>query len=145
MLMMNRPMIAGFALNGFDGLLDEIFNASPFQNAREAGVYPPVNVREDENAYTVEAELPGFKMEDVAITLTGNELTVSGSRQCDGEAEGSTWRRRERISGQFSRTLVLSDGVSADKVDASLLNGVLTITLPKAESAKTRKITVRQA
>jgi len=104
--------------------------------------FPSLNVWEDEHNLRVEAEVPGMKMEDLEVTVMGNELTIKGQRG-NGEPRDVTYHRRERGVGAFSRTLRLLVDVNADKVEAGLADGVLTVTLPKAEAAKPRKIEVR--
>lgn len=105
--------------------------------------YPTVNVWEDGNDVFVEAELPGLDLNDLSIYVTGgNQLTVKGERK-QPAPERAVWHRQERTFGAFSRTLTLPVNVDADKVDARFENGVLLITLPKHESAKPRKITVK--
>lgn len=104
--------------------------------------HPPVNVWEDANAVVVEAELPGTDLNDLEIYVTGDrQLTIKGERKPVAGQKG-TWHRQERGFGGFARLLALPVEVNRDKVEARLENGVLTITLPKKESARPRKITV---
>ncbi len=113
--------------------------------ANRPRVFPPINAWEDDGAVYIEAELPGLKTEDLEITLIGNELTISGQRP-SGVAGGTgevVEHRRERATGRFSRVVRLGPGVDPDRVSAALENGVLTITLPKTEAAKPRKIAVQ--
>ncbi|UCG31861.1 MAG: Hsp20/alpha crystallin family protein [Phycisphaerales bacterium] len=128
-----------------DRLFDDFSHEFPMFG-RVAGLhgrgYPSLNVWEDEHNLFIEAEVPGMKMEDLEVTVLGHELTIKGQRG-NGPAEGVTYHRRERGVGSFSRTLRLLTDVSADKVEAGLVNGVLTVTLPKAEAAKPRKIEVK--
>lgn len=108
-----------------------------------AGGYPAVNVWEDADRVFVEAELPGLDPKDLEIYVTsGNQLTVKGERKPSVPEKG-VWHRQERSFGSFSRSLTLPFHVNADKVDAKLENGVLLVTLPKHESARPRKITVK--
>jgi HSP20 family protein len=108
-----------------------------------AVAYPAVNVWEDgENVYA-EAELPGMGLEDVEIYVTGgNQLTIKGERK-QPAADKGTWHRQERGFGSFARVISFPVDVDADKVEARFCNGVLTITMPKSETAKPRKITVK--
>jgi HSP20 family protein len=119
---------------------------SVFQDFPAFGVstrrFPSMNAWEDANNLYIEAELPGFRIEDLEITLTGSELTISGTRNV-ANPEGATFYRRERPSGSFSRTVRIGTDVDGSKVNAALVNGVLTITLPKAEAVKPRKIDVK--
>lgn len=106
-------------------------------------VYPPLNLWEDGDSYFIETELPGLAMEDLEIFVTGgNQLSIKGERK-HPELENKTWHRRERGFGSFSRMVELPGNVDADKVSAEFHLGVLTITLPKSEEAKPRKITVK--
>ena len=124
------------------------FFASPVAGGAgtpEARVFPPLNVWEDQNSLHVEAELPGFSMENLEITTLGNDLTIAGTRT-ETASETATFHRRERVTGgtsQFKRTLRIGVPIDAEKVAARLEQGVLTVTLPKAEAAKPRKIAVK--
>jgi HSP20 family protein len=109
---------------------------------RAAPTYPALNIWEDEHSLYAEAELPGLKMEDLELLVVGNELTVKGQRK-DEQPEGTTYHRRERGVGSFSRVVRLPIDIDADKVEATLKDGVLLITLPKAEKAKPRKVQVK--
>jgi len=108
-----------------------------------AVAYPAFNIWEDDEAVYAEAELPGMEMNDLEIYVTGgNQLTVRGERKAP-QWEQSTWHRRERGFGTFSRTIPLPVAVDADRVEATLTNGVLRLRLPRCEAAKPRKIAVR--
>ena len=103
--------------------------------------YPALNTWEDvDNAY-VEAELPGVAMDRIDVSVTGNDLSIGGERMID-EPPDVQWHRRERSSGTFARTITLPWEINADGVEATLQDGVLTVRLPKAESAKPRKVKV---
>ena len=105
-------------------------------------VFPPLNIWEDERTLFAEAELPGMKLGDVEVLVLGDELIVKGERKQESQ-ENATYHRRERGVGAFSRVVRLPVAVDADKVSAGLRDGVLTITLPKAETAVPRKIQVK--
>jgi HSP20 family protein len=104
--------------------------------------FPAVNVWEDDENLFVEAEVPGLKAEHLDITVVGDELTIKGQRPEEPQADGA-FHRRERGVGSFTRVVRLTSEVNADKVQAALNDGVLLLTLPKAETAKPRKIQVR--
>jgi HSP20 family protein len=112
-------------------------------SARTYGAaYPGVNVWEDgDNAY-VEAELPGMTMNDIEVTVMGDQVTIKGERKITYPDDGVV-RRRERPQGAFSRMLTLPWEIDPEHVEAKLHDGILTIRLPKSESAKPRKITVQ--
>src|SRR5207248_6446314 len=110
---------------------------------RWAGVGPAVNVWADDYAVFVEADLPGIDPAKLDVAVTeGNLLTIQGERP-EVDLPNAVWHRQERGHGTFVRELTLPTLVEADKVDARYENGVLRLTLPKAEAAKPRKIAVR--
>jgi HSP20 family protein len=160
------PFRAGFPLNlapQFEELRDEldrvwntITTSAPRQGwaARQAtGPFPAVNVRETDDAIILEAELPGLDAGDVDVSVADDELVLKGARpECaapeaaagDGERKPSvTWHRRERGSGAFERRIALPMAVDAGRVEARLVNGVLTVTCPKAPQCQPRKVEVR--
>lgn len=104
--------------------------------------FPPVNVWEDAENLFAEAELPGIKAEDVDVLVVGRELTIKGKRAA-AEVPEAAYHRRERGTGDFSRVVELPVEVDADKVQARMANGVLTITLPKAAAARPKKVEVK--
>jgi len=110
--------------------------------AAEAGVYPTLNVWDDGERFHAEAELPGFKIEDVELFVAGPQVQIRGRRTFEPR-EGWTFHRRERASGEFSRTVTFPAEIDADTVQAALKDGILSVTLPKAPSAKPRKIEVK--
>ena len=109
----------------------------------DVAAFPALNVWEDNDAFHVEAELPGVTMKDLEIYVTGqNQLTVKGERTGKGP-DKAVQHRQERHFGKFVRSLTLPSLVDQDKVDARLENGILKIVLPKHEGAKPRKISVK--
>lgn len=108
-----------------------------------AGVFPLVNVTEDSHSYYCRAELPGMKADDLDIAVTGNSLSIAGERKITDEDKNADYHRREREAGSFSRIISLSDQVDTAKVEACCVDGVLTVVLPKAESARPRQITIK--
>ncbi len=124
--------------------MDRLFGNYGGERPRDRGasVFPALNVWEDDDNYFVEAELPGFGLEELEIYVTGgNELSISGERK-PLELEGGAWHRQERGFGKFRRTLDLPGEVKSDGVSATLKYGVLTISLPKSEEVKPRRIKV---
>lgn len=108
-----------------------------------AGVFPLMNVSEDKGNYYVRAELPGLKAEDLDISVTGNSLSIAGERKIPSEDEKATYHRREREAGSFNRMITLPTDVDTAKVEARCVDGVLTVVLPKSESAKPKQISVK--
>lgn len=110
---------------------------------RMAPAYPALDLWQDDDKLYVEAELPGMKLEDLEIYVSGdNQLSLKGSRNVP-EQQDTAWHRRERTYGEFARVISLPYPVAADKVQATLKHGVLTIILPKVEETKPRRITVK--
>ena len=108
-------------------------------------VYPPLNLWEDDNHLFVEAELAGLEMSDLEIFVNGeNQLTIKGERK-QPEPENGNWHRQERGVGAFSRLIDLPYPVNSDDVSAEFKHGVLTITMPKREEAKPRRIEVKSS
>jgi len=108
----------------------------------DTGVWmPPVDIEETEDAYVVEAELPGVRREDVQIEIVGSELTISGQSQ-ERERKGAV-RRQVRRTGRFEYRVGLPEAVDAEKVEANLKDGVLTVRAPKSQRAQRRKIEIK--
>ncbi len=116
-----------------------VAGATRFVTGRE---FPAVNVWETAENVFAECELPGVKPEFLDITVVGSELTIKGTRT-DDSPQGSTYHRRERGLGSFTRLIRLPVEVLADQVQAALHDGVLLITMPKSETAKPRKVQVQ--
>lgn len=125
------------------GALSEMMlREGPLRRMGTTGVFPPINLTENNESYFVRAELPGMKSEELDIQVTGKGVTISGERKIPSEGEGVRYHRREREAGRFSRIIGLPGDIDAEKVDAKMVNGMLTITIPKCETAKPRQITV---
>jgi HSP20 family protein len=106
------------------------------------GWFPAVDVYEDKDSLQVKAELPGLKKEDIEISLQDGYLTVSGERKEEKKQEGADVYRSERWVGRFQRSISLPCSVEAEKIKATYNEGVLTVTLPKAEEAKPKQIPI---
>lgn len=131
-----------------DRLFDTMVGGAPLPmpvaGARSRMLFPALNIYEDEANVYAEAELPGFSLGDLDVSIAGDELTIRGKRQLN-LPEGATSLRRERLAGEFERTIALPVEIDVERVEATLANGVLLITLPKSRSAQARKIEVRAA
>ena len=108
-----------------------------------AGVFPPLNVTQDNDNFYVRAEVPGLNAKELSISAMRNRLSLSGKREIPRENDRVSYHRKERAEGTFSRTLTLPGEVDAERVDARYADGILSLTLPKAEQAKPRQIAVR--
>lgn len=108
-----------------------------------AGVFPLLNVSVTPDRYLVRAELPGIKADELDITVSGNNLTISGERKILEENKTAKYHRREREAGKFNRALTLPGPLDSSKVDARLKDGILTLVIPRAEEAKPKKIIIQ--
>ena len=126
-------------LNWWNLQVDQLWNGAM---AARPSAYPALNLWDDGENFHAEAELAGFKIEDIDLAVAGSELQIRGRREV---AAGKGWavHRRERPSGEFSRAITFPAEIDADRVQAALKDGVLSITLPKAPTAKPRKIEVK--
>ena len=124
--------------------LDQMFEDSrtPYERAG-AGVFPLTNLSEDKDNYYVRAELPGVKADELDIQVTANNIAISGERKIAAQEEGARYHRREREAGTFSRMIGLPGDVNTEKVEAKLVDGILTVIVPKAEAAKPKQISIR--
>jgi len=103
---------------------------------------PAVDVYEEKEAIVVRAEVPGVKREEIDVSLDGNILTLKGQRKFEKEDEGKRFHRVEREYGAFVRQFQLPNTVDAEKIEAKLADGVLTLRVPKKDVVKARKINV---
>jgi HSP20 family protein len=125
------------------GPLSELSNRLNWlREEMDPSFYPPLNVWEEGETVKIEAEIPGLRIEDVDVSFDNGELTLKGEKKFDGK-ETATLHRRERVYGSFTRTLTLPWEVKAEEVSAELKDGVLTVTLPKADAAKPRKVAIK--
>lgn len=104
---------------------------------------PALDLYENKDNVLVKVEVPGLKKEDIDVSLEEGVLTISGERKSEQKSEETETRRSERFTGQFSRSVALPAEVKADEVTAAYNDGVLTVTLPKAEAAKPKQIEVK--
>jgi HSP20 family protein len=103
---------------------------------------PAMDLAETPDAYVLRADLPGMSPESVSIELENRVLAISGERQAEQLSEGAGYRRVERASGAFRRTLTLPAGVDAEAITAAFDNGVLTVTVPKPVAAKPHRVEI---
>ena len=108
-----------------------------------AGVFPPINVTQDDDNLYLRAEIPGVKPNEISISAVRNRVSLAGKREIQREHERASYHRKERPEGSFNRTVALPTEIDAGRVDATYADGILTLTLPKAEETKPRQITVR--
>ncbi len=109
----------------------------------EVSFVPAFDVRETKDGYLFKADLPGFKEQDLDISLTGNRLSIAGKRESENVEESDTYYCSERSYGSFSRTFTLPEGIDADQVEADLKDGVLSLKVHKTAAAQPKKVSLR--
>ena len=132
-------------VSSFQDEVERIFRQAVGERstATPAGAFSPaLDVEETEDGFTLHVELPGVDADQVEVSLEENVLTIAGERRFYDEREAEGFRRIERHFGRFHRAVRLPDRVHADGVTASYRDGLLTVTVPKAEEAKPRRIQI---
>jgi HSP20 family protein len=127
--------------------IDRLFEVPLAELARTSQVFggwtPPLDLHEDKDNLLVKVELPGMKKEEIEVSVHDGVLSISGERKSEKKFEDAEVYRAERFFGHFQRTVTLPAAVQADKITAQYKDGVLTVTLPKAEEAKPKQIDVQ--
>jgi HSP20 family protein len=128
-------------------VMDAFLRWDPYRSDNGLSQYqgdytPRFDIKETKNAYVIKADLPGLRDEDVNVSLTGSQLTISGKREDERREEGEHHYMVERSAGTFTRTFVLPNGVDADAVSAEMKDGVLTLQIPKRPEAQPKKIAI---
>ena len=117
----------------------------PAHAVRRGGsrAFPSIIISADDQRLVIRAEVPGMRLDDFRLTVSGDLLTIHGTRQTGQELDGGWYHRRERETGDFSRSVRLPANVDGEQAEASYTAGVLTITLPLVEPAKPRHVPVK--
>ncbi len=123
--------------NQFSRLVDQVWGG------RQESWVPPVDVFDKKEAVVLKAELPGMDADDIAIEVEDNVLTIKGERRFEEVVEDERYYRVERRFGSFQRSLALPQGVDAEGIVAGYDDGILTITVPKLEEEKPKRIEVK--
>jgi HSP20 family protein len=125
-----------------DRLFDDAFTRPV--NLRDGGwSAPAIDMYQTDDEVVIKAALPGFKADEVQINVTGDVLVLRGETKHEEEKKDRAWHIREQRWGSFERSIALPTDVRADKANADFENGILTVTLPKAEEVKPKTITVK--
>ena len=125
-------------------LFNEFWGKGPSEESTwSSGAWvPPVDMYESDDALVVKAELPGFSKDDISVELKDNTLMLRGERKREAEMKEGNYHRMERTYGVFQRSFVLPTTVDQQKVKATYKDGVLELSLPKVEAAKSRRIAI---
>jgi HSP20 family protein len=124
-------------------MMRSLFGNRDMPIAWQSVAWPAIDIAEQEHEYVVKAEVPGCKIEDIELSVSSNILTIRGEKKQEQEVKEKGYYHVERTFGSFRRDLSLAGDVDISKIDAKCKNGVLTVTLPKTEKAKTAKIKVK--
>jgi HSP20 family protein len=136
-----RPVTIENALDDFDRLLGSFFGESPLAPASYSRV-PAVDVRETEDGYSVEAELPGYDEKNVEVHVEGRTLTIASKAEEKTEKDEGRYVLRERRTSSFSRSFTLPEDADPETIAASFKNGVLELGIKKREEAKRRVVKI---
>ena len=128
-------------MEALSGLLSR---GAPWRRELSAGVFPLLNLTENKDNYYVRAELPGIQAEDLGIEVVDKTLTISGERKITEEGGKVRYHRRERDAGRFSRAITLPGEIDSDSTEAKMKDGLLTISIPKAEKPELAPFTLEE-
>lgn len=140
-----RPFFGREPLRSLREEMDDLINrfASDWDTGWLSREFAPsMDLSESEGAVEVSMDLPGVKPDEITVEVSGNTLRIHGERKEEKEEKKKSYHRVERRTGSFSRSVTLPCSVDENKVDANYRDGVLTVTLPKTEEAKTHKVKV---
>jgi HSP20 family protein len=124
--------------------MNRLFDSTSKGHLFNSPSYPAINIWANDDSQMITAEMPGVKPDDITIDVTGDALSISGERNLDEVAKDANYHRHERSYGSFNRTVQLPFMVDTNKVEAKFTNGVLLITLPRAEADKPKKIEIKK-
>ena len=126
-----------------DHLVHNLFGDD--KRSKAPAFIPHLDLSETEEGYQLNVDLPGIKSDDISVELHDNVLTISGKRETTAREEGKTYHRVERLFGEFSRSIKLPETIDEDRLSADYVNGVLTVSLPKTEEVKPKRIEINIA
>ena len=141
--LMRRDPFAEFS--SFSRALDRTFGFPLARTNGDTKLTFPIDVSDTEDKVTIKAALPGVSAEDVNISVDDGVLTIKGEKKHEETEENETFSRKEIRYGAFSRSIALPSEVKSDEAAAEFADGILTVTLPKAEAAKPRTIKITPA
>ncbi|MCK4305621.1 MAG: Hsp20/alpha crystallin family protein [Candidatus Eisenbacteria sp.] len=138
------PQDSGSLFYNLDNWMDEFFNWAPLsRTALQSDWLPHVDIREEDEGYVIEMDLPGLDKEDIEVTVDNKLLTISGERKLDETKKDEKVYRRERFCGKFTRSMTFPNDVDAEKIQGSFERGVLHLAIPKPEQTKARRISIK--
>ncbi len=142
-LTVSKPRVPfGAMACNIDRMFDEMFTGRPTDES-ETGWVPRADVHENDNAFIVQLDLPGVEKDNVKVKFEDDKLVVSGERKHESNVDEKNFHRVERVYGSFTRSISVPKDVDSEKISASFKNGVLEITLPKADEVKAKEIEIK--
>jgi HSP20 family protein len=126
-----------------DRVFDDFFGMVPARSEKSAVWSPAVDIREDENNFVIEVDLPGMSKDDIHLEVEQNQLSIKGERRFEKKEEGESYHFVERSYGSFYRSFTLPKNVDTGAIAAGHKDGVLMITVPKAEEVKPKKVEIK--
>lgn len=130
-------------MNHMDSIFNEFFNPALCIDENADRLWNPVvDVYENDGSIVVKAEIPGIEKKDIAVDIDNGVLTVKGERKNEEEINEERFYRKERVYGKFQRSFRLPEGTDYDKINADFKDGILTVTVPRVEEKKPKKIAV---
>jgi HSP20 family protein len=142
-LTVSKPRVPfGAMACNIDRMFDEMFTGRSTAEGETAWV-PRTDVHENDNAFVVQLDLPGVEKDNVKVKFEDDTLVVSGERKHESNADEKNFHRVERAYGSFTRSISVPKDVDSEKISASFKNGVLEITLPKADEVKAKEIEIK--
>jgi HSP20 family protein len=121
---------------------EDLFDESSKNGLTPSSWRPMTDIYETKDAYVFKIELPGFKKEDIKVEFSGETLTLRGERKQEEETKNENCHRLERSYGLFERSFTIPKNIDSKKIDATLKDGILMLTVPKIEEAKTKAIPI---
>jgi len=126
-----------------DSIFEDFFSSPSIFDRRGVGLFPRVNIIDNDDHLVFEFEIPGMEKKDIGVTITNNVLSVSGERQSREKSDKDRYIREELRTGSFERQFTLPDSVKTDSIKAEYKNGILEVKLEKKEEVKSKQIQVR--
>jgi HSP20 family protein len=129
---------------GLDSIFHSLFNENDWPMTSASGFFKPqVDMIEHKDSFELNVTLPGIKKEDVSIDVKENQLRISGKREETKVNDDSVWHHSEIVKGSFSRSFTLPKNVDKDKIEATMKDGVLSVSIPKGEELKPKAINIK--
>ena len=133
------------ATNNIDSIFDSLFDNRMYMQYNNSNWIPPVDIKESDLSYIINADIPGFNKNDIEITIEKNQIKLSGNRNNDSVDDDGVYHYKERMNDSFERIFRLPDLINDKNISASFKNGILSVIIPKSDKIepKSRRITIK--